>query len=54
MSPILKTQNLTLRPASMADIDRRFEIGAEPAEHLRLYGIQPESVPPFTPERAKH
>lgn len=54
MPPILKTPNLTLRPAIPADANRRFEIGREPDENLRLYGIQPETAPPFTRERAEH
>lgn len=53
MPPVLKSKNLTLRPANLADVERRLEIGAEPAENLRLYGVQPESVQPFTLERAR-
>lgn len=53
MPPILKTPNLTLRPAIPSDADRRFAIGAEPDENLRLYGIQPETAPSFTREQAE-
>jgi RimJ/RimL family protein N-acetyltransferase len=53
MPPTLKSANLTMRPASLADVPRRFEIGPEPDETLRLYGIQPETAPSFTIERAE-
>jgi hypothetical protein len=42
-----------MRQASLIDVERRFKLGAEPAENLRLYGIQPETAPPFTMEHAK-
>jgi RimJ/RimL family protein N-acetyltransferase len=53
MPPVLLSTNLKLRPASLSDVDCRFALGAEPDENLRLYGVQPESVPLFTKERAE-
>lgn len=48
MPPILKSANLTMRPAVPEDVEPRLELGAEPAEILRFYGVSPEAVPPFT------
>lgn len=48
MPPVLKSANLTMRPATLSDVGRRFALGAEPDENLRLYGVQPQTVPPFT------
>lgn len=50
--PVLRSDNLTLRPAHPADVDRRFQLGPEPKENLRLYGVDPKGVPPFTREQA--
>jgi len=52
--PVLRSQNLILRPADISDVDRRFQIGPEPEENLRLYGIDPKAVPPFAQEQADH
>ena len=46
--PVLQSKNLTLRPAASSDVDHRFELGVEPDEHLRLYGVDPATAPPFT------
>lgn len=48
MPPILKSANLTLRPAVPGDVERRLELGAEPDEILRFYGVSPEVLPPFS------
>ncbi len=53
MPPVLHTDRLTLRPASHADIGPRLDIGPEPDENIRLYGIDPKSVPPFTRQSAE-
>jgi RimJ/RimL family protein N-acetyltransferase len=52
--PVLRSANLTLRPAEPGDVERRLKLGAEPAENLRLYGVQPETVSPLTWERAEN
>jgi len=44
MPPILTSENLTLRPATVADVALRFGLGAEPDQNLRHYGIQPTVV----------
>ena len=41
MPPVLLSRNLTMRPATAADIEPRYTLGAEPDENLRLYGVQP-------------
>ena len=50
---MLRSQNLTLRPAEPSDLDQRFALGREPDENLRLYGIDPKTVPPFSLEHAE-
>lgn len=45
MPPVLVSQNLTMRPASVADVEARLALGAEPEENLRLYGVQPDGAP---------
>lgn len=42
-----------MRPALPVDVGPRLELGAEPAENLKLYGVQPETAPPFTLEQAE-
>jgi RimJ/RimL family protein N-acetyltransferase len=44
MPPVLVSQNLTMRPATTADIETRLALGAEPEENLRLYGVQPDGA----------
>jgi RimJ/RimL family protein N-acetyltransferase len=44
MPPVLVSQNLTLRPATVADVASRLALGAEPEENLRLYGVQPDGT----------
>ncbi|MBN9362422.1 GNAT family protein [uncultured Devosia sp.] len=44
MPPVLQSRNLTMRPATAADVERRLAIGAEPDENLRLYGVQPDGA----------
>ncbi|HEY9009694.1 MAG TPA: GNAT family protein [Devosia sp.] len=53
MPPVLQTANLTLRPPQPEDVARRFALGPEPSENLRLYGVNPETVPPFSMEVAE-
>ena len=33
-----------MRPATAADIEPRYALGAEPDENLRLYGVQPHGA----------
>lgn len=44
MPPVLVSQNLTLRPATVDDVEQRLLLGAEPDENLRLYGVQPNGA----------
>ena len=44
MPPILVSQNLTMRPATAADVEERYALGAEPDENLRLYGVEPNGA----------
>jgi RimJ/RimL family protein N-acetyltransferase len=44
MPPVLTSPNLTMRPATAADVELRLAIGAEPDENLRLYGVQPDGA----------
>lgn len=53
MPPTLHSTNLTLRPASLEDVERRYALGAEPEENLRLYGAEPEGALAFTRQSAE-
>jgi len=44
MPPVLVSHNLTLRPATAADVETRLAMGPEPEENLRLYGVQPDGA----------
>lgn len=44
MPPVLVSPNLTLRPATAADVEARLALGPEPEENLRLYGVQPDGA----------
>ncbi len=44
MPPVLVSPNLTLRPATAADVELRLALGAEPDENLRLYGAEPDGA----------
>lgn len=44
MPPVLVSRNLTLRPATTADVASRLAVGAEPDENLWLYGAQPDGA----------
>ncbi|WP_055047180.1 GNAT family N-acetyltransferase [Devosia sp. A16] len=45
MPPVLVSPNLTMRPATAADVASRLALGPEPDENLRLYGVQPDGAP---------